>query len=1244
MHRILNIARNENNVEDFIEQPVADCIFLTSVKADLNLLAKLENEEIGTIKNNIRALDINYLRTPSQIDHYINKTISKSKIVILRLFGDKGTWSYGLEQIRIWSKLSPNNKLLILSGTQEQDLELNELSTIDLNISIKLSILLREGGKDNYLKFLKCINLIINNIDEIPDKYLKKTSYPDPYYYDWKNESGSKVGIISYKSLFLANESDFSDQLNKSLRKIGLSPKTALISTLKSSNIQRNLVEKFKKEKIELLITTTSFDSSLKTKSKDEINKFNLFEELNLPVLQILTSNRNKKEWNKSPIGINSLDLLMQIIIPEFDGRIITIPCAFKETVSINENICCETSNYKFDQKGINWLVQLVSNYIKLKKLKNKDKKIAVVISNYPVKNSRIGNGVGLNTPNSIINILNWFKDEGYEISDVDLPNSSRELMSMLIKKRTNDPLSMNNQPLDYLSLSDYELYWNKIPKSSRNKIIKRWEVPSNSIDLEKKGFAISGLKFGNICLLIQPQRGYDSQSLKDIHSPDLPPPHRYLAQYFWTYNIFKSDAICHIGKHGTIEWLPGKSVGLSDKCFPQIICPPIPIIYPFIVNDPGEGSQSKRRTHSTIIDHLTPPLDRSELYGNLANLEKLIDEYYEAVQLNSKRIINIKNSIKKIISDEFKDIFDINDEGYIEKIDSYLCEIKENQIRVGLHTFGSRHSIKNEIDLILCLCRVPTRYREGILQFLSKQIKLDLDPWTNEYSKKISGNDKKILYYYSNKKINTFSGAIDFLETQSKYLIYYYFYKKDSIIDDIEVLKNKKFFNNVIIKLNQSSYLKKIKKEIYLPVIYSPSLEKKSLLNSLCGEFIKSGPSGAPTRGKLEVLPTGKNFFSIDTRGLPTEAAWDVGIKSANQILDLYILENGEDLKKLAISLWATSTMRNGGEDICQILFLMGIKPVWDFATRRLIDLEIIPINLLSRPRVDVTIRISGMFRDSFPQLIEILSKAINLISNLDESIDKNPLAHDFKNNKSIYRIFGSAPESYGAGLQELISNSSWTSNDDLANAYLAWSSWIYDNNLDGLYGRNELEKSLKNIQVVIHNQDNKEHDILDSDDYYQFQGGLSAAIKKISGKYPDLFHGDLSKYGYSKITKLKKELEKVVLSRVLNPKWTKGMMKNGYKGAFEFSATLDYLYAYDATTKLVSNWCYESIYKNWLCNKDIKNFLENNNPWALRDIAERFIEVINRKMWDNENKEILENLKMIVNNTESKIEKNKF
>ena len=1244
MHRISNIARNENNEIDLIEQPSANCIYLTSVKADLNLIAELTKDDIGDIKNNIRALNLEYLKTPYQIDHYIKKTISNSKIVVIRLFGDKGTWGYGLEQLSLWSKLNKNNKLLVLSGTEEQDIELNELSNINFEISKKLSFLLRQGGRDNYLKFLKSLDFIINNKEKIPEKYLIPKSYPDPYYYDWENDNKPSVGIISYKSLFLANESDLSENLNRSLRSIGISPKTAFVSTLKNELIQKELIEIFQKEKIELLITTTSFDSNLNKINKNKVTENNFFEKLNVPVLQVLTSNRNKSLWSKSSIGINSLDLLMQIIIPEFDGRIITIPCAFKETISINKNICSEITKYKFNKKGINWLVKFVGNYIKLRNLENKDKKITLIISNYPVKNGRIGNGVGLNTPESILNILNWFKDEGYQMGNLELPKDASELLKMLIKTRTNDPQSINNYPMDYLSLREYESFWKKVPSKSRSKIIKRWNNPINSIDIEKKGFSINGLRFGNIVLLIQPSRGYDPQNQKDIHSPDLPPPHRYLAQYFWNYYIFKSNAICHIGKHGTLEWLPGKSVGLSDKCFPHIICPPIPIIYPFIVNDPGEGSQSKRRTHSTIIDHLTPPLDRSDLYGNLATLEKLLDEYYESVLLNSKRVDILRKSIREIVSVEFNNIFDIKDPNFIENIDSYLCELKETQIRVGLHTFGSRLSKINEINLILCLCRVPTRGREGILQFLSNKINLDLDPWTNDYKKKISDKDYKTLNFYSNKEITNFRTALEFLENQSKYLIYYFFYKKFEIIYEIEDLKNKKFFDEIIFELAKDSYIKKIYTQIFLPIVNSIYLEKKSFLKSLCGQFVKSGPSGAPTRGNLEVLPTGKNFFSVDTRGLPTESAWSVGTKSANQILELYMLDNGEDLKHLAISLWATSTMRNGGEDICQILFLMGIKPVWDGATRKVIDLEVIPISILSRPRVDITIRISGMFRDSFPQLIDILSRAINLISQLDENIKENPLAHDFKINKYNYRIFGSAPGSYGAGLQELISNSSWNDNDDLADAYLSWSSWIYDNNFEGKYGRNELENNLRKVQVVLHNQDNKEHDILDSDDYYQFQGGLSSSIKKLTGKHPALYHGDLSKYGYSKISKLSREIDKVILSRVLNPKWINGMIKNGYKGGFEFSATLDYIYAYDATTNLVSDWSYESIYKSWLGSEEIKKFLEKNNPWALKDIAERFLELINRKMWNNESIEILNNLKSIINNTESKIEKNKF
>jgi len=1243
MHRILNIASNQENNFDLIEQPTADIIFITSVKVDIKLLSDLIEGDIGNVRNNMRALHLSFLKHPSQIDHYILKTISKAKIVIVRLFGDKGSWSYGLEQLFIWSKTNFNNKLIVLSGTEDQDIELNELSNIDIKLSYKLSLLLREGGKINYLKFLKSLNFILNDEFNIPNSLLKAKKYQDPILFDWREENGRRVAIISYKSLFLANEIELSENLNKYLRSKGFKPLTVFVSTLKNLEIQNKLINLFKNENIEIILTTTSFDSSLRD-DKNQKKELSFFEILNVPVLQLLTSSISKKNWYESSIGMSSIDLLMQIIIPEFDSRIITVPCNFKEIKKLDDNLCSEITTYEYDINGIKWLTKLISNYLKLKNLTNKQKKICIVISNYPVKNGRLANGVGLNTPQSLINILNWLKKEGYNTGDYDEKLTSKDLMTMIIKRRTNDPITSNNKPLDFLKLDEYNIYWNNLQKKSKEKIIERWKLPKDSIDLENKGFSINGIMFGNICILIQPSRGYDNNSLKDIHSPDLPPPHRYLAQYYWIENKFKTNAICNIGKHGTLEWLPGKSVGLSMECFPRIINPPVPIIYPFIVNDPGEGAQAKRRTHATIIDHLTPPLDRAGLYGDLYKLELLIDEYYESKLLDSNRSFLIKKQIEEIILKDFNNIFDINKSDLIEELDSYLCELKENQIRVGLHTFGSKLETKNELNLISCIARIPTSKRIGLTQYLAASLNLDLDPWTNDYNKKLLINDQNIINNFSIYKISSFRKAIEFLEKLGEIFLASYFFNKENLIG---TSYNKKIINKFKFFIEDpihKEYFEKLDQEIVKPLRESVKIEKLSFIRSLESNYIKSGPSGAPTRGKLEVLPTGKNFFSIDTRGIPTETAWIVGDKSAQQILDLYKQENGTDLKRMAITVWATSTMRNGGEDICQILSLMGVKPVWDGPTRKIIDLEIIPLSILSRPRVDVTIRISGMFRDSFPQLIYLISKAVDLVSNLRENKQDNPLVKSIKESNSVNRIFGSAPGSYGAGLQEYISNSNWNNNDDLAEAYLNWSCWQYNKNAEAVNNKEEFENILKNVQLVMHNQDNREHDILDSDDYYQFQGGISSAIKKLSGAYPEIYHGDLSKFNNSKVTKLSKEIEKVVLSRVLNPKWINGMKKNGYKGGFEFSATLDYLYAYDATTNLVSNWCYENIYNTWMEDKDLIRFLQINNPWALKDISERFLEIINRKMWSNADESKINNLKFIINDTESLIEKEKF
>tara|TARA_B100000945_G_scaffold51707_1_gene37306 strand:- start:71 stop:2521 length:2451 start_codon:yes stop_codon:yes gene_type:complete len=816
--------------------------------------------------------------------------------------------------------------------------------------------------------------------------------------------------------------------------------------------------------------------------------------------------------------------------------------------------------------------------------------------------------------------------------------------MSQLIKTRTNDIESQNNMPLDYLSLSEYLKFWNNLSHEPKKIIIDRWGEPSDASDLEDDGFSINGLQFGKISLLIQPQRGYDPETDRDIHSPDLPPPHRYLAQYYWINKIFNANAICHIGKHGTVEWLPGKSTGLSDKCFPNIICPPIPNIYPFIVNDPGEGSQAKRRTAATIIDHLTPPLDRSELYGKLSILEQFLDEYFEAKLLNSSRLDIIEKSILEIIKKDFNEIILTNAGNHIQEIDSYLCQIKESQIRTGLHVFGNRQSYMNEINLILCISRVPTASRMGIIQYIAKHLNLDLEPWTNNYYQELTENDKKILFNFTKINFLNLRKAIEFLEQQAKYLIYLFFYKKTTFIRQIECYKNKKIVDLFFKDESHHKYFYILNHEILEPIVNSSLNEKTSFIDALSGMFIHSGPSGAPTRGKTESLPTGKNFFSVDSRGLPTESAWIVGSQSGSQILDLYKQDNGEDLRNIAISVWATSTMRNGGEDICQILYLLGVKPVWDGASRRVIDLEIIPLSILNRPRVDVTLRISGMFRDAFPQLVKLTSRAINLVSVLDEEEIFNPIAAALKNEDSLHRIFGSAPGSYGAGLQELISNSSWDKTDDLGESYLNWSKWIYHDEFEPIESKNSLENVLKKVQLVLHNQDNREHDILDSDDYYQFQGGLSSAIKKLNGKFPEIYHGDLSKFKLSKITKLRDEINKVVRTRVLNPKWIDGMKENGYKGAFEFSATLDYLYAFDATTTEVSDWCYKEIYNSWLCDEGLKRFFLEKNPWALRDISQRFLEIINRDMWSNTSSDVIENLKEIIIQTDSKIEKNEF
>ncbi|MEO1341076.1 MAG: cobaltochelatase subunit CobN, partial [Cyanobacteria bacterium J06635_13] len=440
------------------------------------------------------------------------------------------------------------------------------------------------------------------------------------------------------------------------------------------------------------------------------------------------------------------------------------------------------------------------------------------------------------------------------------------------------------------------------------------------------------------------------------------------------------------------------------------------------------------------------------------------------------------------------------------------------------------------------------------------------------------------------------------------------------------------------------------------LPNLLKSDREISNLLLALDGKYVPSGASGAPTRGRPEVLPTGRNFYSVDIRGIPTETAWEVGSNAAEVLIERYTQEHGEYPQTLAISIWGTSTMRTGGDDIAQVMALLGVRPVWDGISRRVVDFEVLPVAVLGRPRVDVTVRISGFFRDSFPNMINLLNKVTQTVAELPETAEFNPLADHVQQEqqqletegidaatakeRAGYRIFGSKPGAYGAGMQGLIEAQNWQSDEDLARAYLNWSSYAYDSSGKGKAAPESFRCRLQQLQIVLHNQDNREHDLLDSDDYYQFQGGMTAAVRSLTGNNPTVYFGDNSQPSNPRVRKLEEEIARVYRSRVVNPKWIEGVMRHGYKGAFEMAATVDYLFAYDATANCVADHMYQGVAEAYVFDRQVQEFIQTKNPWALRDMSERLLEAHQRGLWQNVEPQMIDNLKAIANQSEAVIE----
>ena len=1217
MHRIAAIAGEWQPGDDqitFVEQQPGEIIIITAADTDILTLSQIA-PSLDPGFPIVRVVNLLQLQLQIVIDTYAEEVLAHAQVIILRLIGGQSYWSYGLEVVKA-TVAQTKAKLIVLPGDERPDLNLISHSNVDLNCVNQVWRYFLEAGTDNYLQLLKFVAKELLNRN-----YIWQPAQPVPrlgIYGKWEKTSDWRVGILFYRAHFLSGNLAVIDALCDQLIEFGIDPLPIYVSSLKEPDLQTELLKLC--EGVGLILNSTSFAiASLET----DAPQVELWQALNLPVFQIIFSGDGKDNWHNSTQGLMPKDMAMNVVLPEVDGRIITRAVSFKAGLKTNLALQTEVVGYQPELNRIKFVAELAANWLKLRFTPPSNRRIALVLANYPNRNGRIANGVGLDTPQSCVEILRALAKEGYGITS--LPHNGDDLIAALTKSITNDPEgSMGKTANQILDLDQYLAWFHQLPLPAQTQVKTQWGMP----DCDLK---IAGIQLGNIFVGIQPPRGYDRDPSLNYHAPDLPPTHEYLAFYLWLRASFGIQAIAHIGKHGNLEWLPGKGIALSENCFPEIALGALPHFYPFIVNDPGEGSQAKRRSQAVILDHLTPPMTRAELHGNSQILEALIDEYYEAQTLDPTRLPAIQDRFKELIlQDHLYLDLGIDPNQLEDKLsmvltsaDGYLCELKEAQIRDGLHIFGQCPQGTQLRDLIIAIARAPHGEYLGLNRAIALDWQLDFDPWIADPSTRLS--DQQIVG--------------DWVEKIENY--------------NIELIEH---LLEGILPVGSSHTTRELVwiRDRLIPALRATDQEITNLLRGLNGEYVPSGTSGAPSRSRPEVLPTGRNFYSVDIRAVPTAIAWEVGYRAADLLIETYTQTHGEYPQTVGLSIWGTSTMRTGGDDLAQALALLGVRPKWD--NRRVVDFEILPLSFLGRPRVDVTLRISGFFRDAFPNLIDLFDSAVVAIAQLDEPADQNPLrarviqeTQAWQNQgldlieaqtRSHYRIFGSKPSAYGAGLQGLIEAQNWESDADLARAYINWSAYAYSKHDQGRSAPEAFSQRLSQLEIVLQNQDNREHDLLDSDDYYQFQGGMAAAVKLQSGQLPKLYFGDHSRPAQPKIRQLSQEISRVYRSRVINPKWIAGVMRHGYKGGFEMSATLDFLFGFDASTNIVPDFMYAGIAQAYLLDSQVRAFLQQANPWAMRDIAERLLEAHQRRLWQNPHPDLIDQLRHLVHAAEGVIE----
>jgi len=1071
---------------------------------------------------------------PDTLDGILD--VSDATAVIVRLLGGRAAWREPFDTLRA-SCVEHGVPLVALSGEAVPDAELTALSTVPAGLVTTAFAYAVAGGPTNLEHLLR---FVADTVGMHGFGFEPPVEVPAVgVHRDVRDPLAPTVGVLFYRAHLLAGNTVFVDALCDAIEARGANAVAVWCYSLRPGDDGRSeALDLLAERDVDAIVTTMLAMGS----ADGEEWAVPQLVELDVPIVQSPSSSTPAAIWESSDAGLVPLDVASGIAIPELDGRIIAPPFSFKEVVDDGDGLGGAVVANRPHPDRTQRVAGIVTRLAWLRHVPPAERRIAVVLSAYPTKRSRIGNAVGLDTPASVINVLHALRDAGYRVDRI--PADGDTLMHELATGLTYDVESLTDAQLaaapGRLDAATYTAWFESLPDDARSLVTTAWGDAPGTVHRDGNDLVFAGIDLGNVVVAIQPPRGFGEDPIAVYHSPDLAPTHHYLGFYRWLDDVWGADAIVHVGKHGTLEWLPGKGVGLSASCFPDAALGDVPFVYPFVVNDPGEGTQAKRRGHATIIDHLVPPMTTADTYDDLARLETLLDEYSRIQTLDPSKLPAIRTQVWELLVDAElhrdlgvdaapgEDAFD----ELILHVDGYLCELKDALIRGGLHVLGEPPIGEAERDLVAAITRLP----QGDLPAfddLDLVAKVQADGWQYD------GEDPTLRWVTHQ----------------------------------------------------------------LVPNLRRTTGEITNLLHALDGGYVAAGPSGAPTRGMAHVLPTGRNFFSVDPRAIPSPLAWEVGRTLADRLVERHLDEEGDYPSTVGLVIWGTAAMRTAGDDVAEALALLGVRPVWATESRRVTGVELIPDDELGRPRIDVTLRISGFFRDAFPHVVELLDDAIALAG---FAVDGDP------------RVFGPKPGNYGSGILPLLESRDWRTDDDLAAVYLAWGGWAYGRGRAGEAAPDAMRRRFAAIDVAVKNQDNREHDIFDSDDYLQDHGGMVATVRALTGRNPKAWFGDSSNPANPKVRSLAEEAARVVRTRVVNPKWIAAMQRHGYKGAFEMAATVDYLFGYDATAQVVEDWMYRKVTDAYVADPANRKFFEQSNPWALRSIAERLLEAVDRGMWD--------------------------